>query len=328
MACDQTGDQEISSVRVVRSALAGILVDDSFSIPTAEIKKCLEMAQTLIIVFGCDQASSKSKCEAFSSWLVDELKEIIIKATKRNGAISAEQLWSRYHEFTISQNLKKCWEEFLDSSNVEKEPMFYQHITDEVFDKLITHTANMNSSNANVSEQSEEQDLTYEEENAIYYVGGYVIHSLMQQRGSRNFQNILEEFINKDDVDQENVADEWLKTVDQGGLTRITTDTFQLFYAIETCTRRHLKLVNAVQMDDSFRRHLTNCVLNDENVLFYWCMAGQDEGDENAQKCLEKMVEKWITIRGYSFASSIMEMYKQEQKKGTAKSKSLRSKLF
>ena len=189
------------------------LVDDSFSIPTAEIKKCLEMAQTPITVFGPDQSSSTSKCEAFSSWLVDALKEIIKKATKRNGVINAEQLWSRYHEFTISQNLKKCWE-FLDSSNVEKEPMFYQHITDEVFDKLITHTANMNSSNANVSEQSEEQDLTYEEENAIYHVGGYVIHSLIQQKGSRNFQNILEEFINEGDADQENVADEWLKTVD------------------------------------------------------------------------------------------------------------------
>ena len=77
-------------MRVVRSALAGILVDDSFSNPTAEIKKCLEMAQTLIIVFGSDQSSSRSKCEAFSSWLVDALKEIIIKATKCNGVINAE----------------------------------------------------------------------------------------------------------------------------------------------------------------------------------------------------------------------------------------------
>ena len=56
-------------------------------------------------------------------------------------------------------------------------------------------------------------------------------------------------------------------------------------------------------------------------------MAGQDESDEDAQKFLEKIVQKWITIRGHSFANSIMEMYKQKQKKGTGKSKSLRSKL-
>ena len=46
-------------------------------------------------------------------------------------------------------------------------------------------------------------------------------------------------------------------------------------------------------------------------------MAGQDEGDENAQKCLEKIVEKWTTTRGFSFANSIMEMYKQEQKRNS-----------
>lgn len=321
MACHQ---ELTSCVRIVRSALAGVLIDESFSIPTSEIKKCLEIAQILITVFSTDQCSSK--CEALSSWLVDTLKEIIKKATKRSGVINAEQLWSRYHEFTVSQKLKQCWEEFLDSSNVDKEPMFYQHITDEVFDKLIAQAVNMNSNNENVLEQYEEQNLTYEEENAIYYVGGYVIHSLLQQKGSSG-QNILEEFINKDEVDQENVPDEWLKAVDRGGLTRITTDAFQLFYSIETCTRRHLTLDNAIRMDNSFRRHLTNCVLNDENVLFYWCMSGQDEGDEDAQKCLEKIIEKWITIRGYSFTNSIMEMYKQEQKKGTGKSKSLRSKL-
>ena len=49
-------------------------------------------------------------------------------------------------------------------------------------------------------------------------------------------------------------------------------------------------------MDDTFRKHLTNCVLNDSDVLFQWCMAGQGESDEDAQDCLEKIVEKWITI--------------------------------
>ena len=64
---------------------------------------------------------------------------------------------------------------------------------------------------------------------------------------------------------------------------------------------------------------------NDSDVLFQWCMAGQDESDEDAQ---EKIVEKWITKRGYSFANSMMEMYKQQEKKELQNQKSLRSKLF
>ena len=47
------------------------------------------------------------------------------------------------------------------------------------------------------------------------------IDSLMQQKGSRNLRNILEGFISKAKENQENVADEWLKTVDQGGLTSV-----------------------------------------------------------------------------------------------------------
>ena len=88
-----------------------------------------------------------------------------------------------------------------------------------------------------------------------------------------------------------------------------------------------MTLDKALQMDNSFRKHLSNCVLDDQNVLFYWCMVGQDESDKDAQKCLEKIVQKWITVRGHSFANSIIEMYKQNQKEETGKSKSLCSKL-
>lgn len=89
-----------------------------------------------------------------------------------------------------------------------------------------------------------------------------------------------------------------------------------------------MKVENATEMDCTFRKHLKDCILNDEDVLFHWCIAGQDEHNEAANKCLERIVDKWITIRGHSFASSMMEMYKQQEKKGTGKSKSLRSKLF
>ena len=42
---------------------------------------------------------------------------------------------------------------------------------------------------------------------------------------------------------------------------------------------------------------------------------------------LEMIVGLFITIRGFSFSKSLMEMYKQEVKKSMQKSKSLRRKL-
>ena len=50
--------------------------------------------------------------------------------------------------------------------------------------------------------------------------------------------------------------------------------------------------------------------------------------EEAGEACLEMIVYKWITIQGFLFANSVMEQYKQENKKSTAKSKSLRTKLF
>ena len=73
-------------------------------------------------------------------------------------------------------------------------------------------------------------------------------------------------------------------------------------------------------MDENFYSHLINCILNDDNILFYWCIPGLDESDEDNQECLEMIVKKWVSIRRHSFADNIMEIYKQKQKKRTEKS--------
>lgn len=110
-------------------------------------------------------------------------------------------------------------------------------------------------------------------------------------------------------------------------LQKITAEAYQFFRSIEMCIRRYLTIMQAKEMDDTFKQHLKNVTLSDD-VLFYWCLAGQIEGDEAADRCLTMIIDKWITIRGFSFAKSILESYKQETKKGTNKAKSLCSTLF
>jgi len=77
-------------------------------------------------------------------------------------------------------------------------------------------------------------------------------------------------------------------------------------------------------MDDGYKSYCRMAV-HDDDVLFHWCMAGFDHDDN--ETCLQFIVNIWIIIRGFSFASSMMEIYKQENKKGTGKSKSLRTRL-
>ena len=80
-------------------------------------------------------------------------------------------------------------------------------------------------------------------------------------------------------------------------------------------------------MDETFRQTLANSIITDDDVQFYWRLTGTMD-EVTGANYLELITQKWITIRGFSFANSIMEMYKQQSKKGTGKSKGLRTKLF
>ena len=80
-------------------------------------------------------------------------------------------------------------------------------------------------------------------------------------------------------------------------------------------------------MDVNFRKKLENLFMGDSDVEFYWLLTGIEDKDAG-ELVIENLIEKWVTVRGFSFTSSILEQYKQNSKKTTAKSKGLRAKLF
>ena len=95
------------------------------------------------------------------------------------------------------------------------------------------------------------------------------------------------------------------------------------FISIEYVTRHHMSIANVKSMDEDFRRRLENMIVTDDDVLFNWTMTGAEN-----EEVLVEIIKLWLDIRGFSFAKSVMEKYKQETKKSTGKSKSLRTKLF
>ena len=54
----------------------------------------------------------------------------------------------------------------------------------------------------------------------------------------------------------------------------------------------------------------------DSDVQFSWCLTGIsiEIEDERADTILEMCIKKWVTIREFSFAKNILEMYKQHNK--------------
>ena len=90
---------------------------------------------------------------------------------------------------------------------MENEPVVYQHLTDETIDILVKRAV------APVPEplMKSPKPFTYEEENAIWYVGGYVVRVLRQHKSNSGICHIMEAMIDGNVVGP---AQDWIKTID------------------------------------------------------------------------------------------------------------------
>ena len=170
--------------------------------------------------------------------------------------------------------------------------------------------------------------FTMKKENAICYVGGYIIASLKKQEGNEELLVGLDTFIEKDTHEVAAIATSaaWVEEVNRGGLTRITEEAYKYFVAMEGSVRSHLILSKAHVMDNTTNNRIKQEVFADSNVQFGWCLTGiiLKVQEDAAEELLEMCIDKLLTIRGHSFADSIQEMFKQQAKKSTLKAKALR----
>ena len=70
-------------------------------------------------------------------------------------------------------------------------------------------------------------------------------------------------------------------------------------------------------------------LLKDEDVLFQWCFgfAASDINNEAGLMILRQMVDLYVTIRGFAFAETCLEMYKWAKETTISKKKALRKEI-
>ena len=69
---------------------------------------------------------------------------------------------------------------------------------------------------------------------------------------------------------------------------------------------------------------ITEMILRSNDVQFAWSLIGADYGDDICSDVLQRIVNMYVAIRRFAFASSCLELYKQANKK---KKRALRSEL-
>ncbi len=220
-------------------------------------------------------------------------------------------------------SIKKAgWTSFLSQSiSVKACPIFYQYVTDIVF-KMIKKRYRIMP----VQSGAEESSLTYEEIKALRYAAGYVPRAVGKKlRKSTHplraeltlcIMDLVDE---ADDVEDQ--SQDWIKANDRGGPTHVNDMVYQVFLATELIVRRQLR---GGQFID--RPKLQKKVCEDDDVLLYWSMASGDWDKEESQALLNLIVDLWITIRGFSYASAWMEQYKAAICKSVQKFKGVRKK--
>lgn len=180
---------------------------------------------------------------------------------------------------------------------------------------------------------TELQPLTKEEENALRYVAGYICRKVKDKVESskasgRDDMLLCLSSLSGDDLEgeEEEVGEEWTNMIDRGGLQHVHYDKYTLFYLMED-VRKHLT-VDTLHKQQSGSKDIIDTVLKSEDISFQWSMLASTLGHDVSQTLLNMIVKEYVTLRGFAFGASCLELYKQRTKKTLQKKKGIRKKLF
>ena len=118
--------------------------------------------------------------------------------------------------------------------------------------------------------------------------------------------------------------------VDRGGLWRVHNTTFKVFCALEEEMRSLLQpLISqaCATCTETQKSKIISNLKSSEDVQFHWCIACADfdiDNEEAHHELLSKIIELFVTIRGFAFANALMEKYKENQ----VNNQSLRKNLY
>ena len=140
-----------------------------------------------------------------------------------------------------------------------------------------------------------ESELSYTEENALRYASGYVVRSVFEDIQKRNHDSqsalleVLIEICQSEHATRDS-SEEWLQSVDRGGLIHISQTAYRFFYDMEMEVRKHLRHTDEHLSYDVTKNTKTvkEYVLEDVDVQYNWglcsCQLEEEETDELLKK--------------------------------------------
>ena len=301
-----------------------ILKEKRFQFKTPQATAAYQIASSL----SKSKSSHILLINKFVTYLTKELKKCFV-TTKRTKRLKQAKMWGAYHKLRTSEEFKQEWRIFLEKSAEQNAcAAFVQHVTHELFRNLIKLEQPISADTGDTNETP--VPMSYVEKNALRYVAGYVCRKLHDRLHSPkcNASGKDEMVISLTDMNGSNKSgdgEDWLNMINRGGLWHINDDVFELFVIMEDFIRSESRTVKTLTGERKLR--IIDDLMHNEDLLFQWCFCATDLIGDTSTVLLKQVVELFLTVREFSFASSCLEKYKQSQKKLLSKKKSLRTEL-
>ena len=268
-------------------------------------------AKECAAVLNSEETKHKTAMKTFTGAIGSRLSDIaaVLGHTDlQSMSKRRERMWTMYYEFRSSK-LKRLWTTVVTHLQLPlkyNDPWLVQVLSRHFLEKLILVKNPVSHPSSVV------KPLTADEHQVLRYVAGYVLVSIRKEY-SKN--SALVEWINQQtDVDDSprgsfiEFTKIWIEKVNRGGLFLVSDCVYELFHAMEQVLRQFLSRIPEKSHLD--KEKAISAMIEDNEIQFYFSVLSCDIDTETSQRVLEDMIRLWITTRGNSYASAIVEQYK------------------
>jgi hypothetical protein len=312
-----------AELKLFIDAVNDVLEDEGFHLNTPYASTALEAARSLL---EWTKRSDDNNMEVthFSKSLVKHLRNCLPAGLNR------EKMWRNFHQFRSSKDHLLLWDKFLKESIGKGGPIFFQYVTNRMFGQLIRQHFPLCTPTHDISKSVQDLSFSSLETDALQYSAGYIPRNLMSKversahPNKEELKLCLLDIIESDGLGDEDESGEWLKAVNRGGLNCVTSQMLEFVFAMERVVRGYFRKYDGCK---DVKGELLKLVKTNETVDGEWKMVSAEWEPQESQIIFNMVVELWVTMRGFSFASAWMEKWKAEKSKTVQKSQALRKNL-
>lgn len=184
------------------------------------------------------------------------------------------------------------------------------------------------------------RQLTEVEQNAIMYAAGYVVRVLIQKYKNSK-ESLAAEYVSclthmlegsslyvQEDESFQHCASRWVMLTNRGGLLILHQRASALFRDIELLLWAFLKQLGSCEASFDNKEAIKHIVAV-EAIQRKWSVRGVNITEEsNSELLITEIVEKWINIRGFSYACKFIEDFKTATEHAISKDKAQQKELM